>query len=130
MKCKICECFFVKETTFKNLYSFPELCDDCRKKYKPVLQFEKIPYDLGMITYYYLYTELKLNMKQKEYLNKHWAILFDLINSQNLKNTTIIIVDTDFLEVFRKEFCYIKEFSSITFMSLIRFNFENLMIFF
>jgi len=130
MKCKICEHFFVKETTFRNLYSFPEICDKCLELYRPILQLEKIPYDQGLLTYYYLYDELKLNIKQRSYLDKYWEILYDLMNKLSPRNATIIIVDEDFIKLFKEEFTYIKGFSSIIFMSLIRYNFENLMIFF
>ncbi len=130
MKCKICEQFFVKETTFKNLYSFPEICDRCNELYRPILQLEKIPYNFGLLTYYYLYDELKLNIKQRNYLDKYWEILYDLMDKLSLKKTTIFIVDEDFVKLFKEEFKYVKEFSTIIFMSLIRYNFENLMIFF
>ena len=130
MLCKLCNQFFVCETTFRNLYRFEEICINCQKTYAPSIHHESIPMTNGLIEYYYLYDQVSLNMKQRLYLHQYCGMLFQIIKSQASTPQTVIFVDRDFIFSFKREFAYMKRFNRITFLSVFRYDFSHLQIFF
>ena len=122
MKCILCGKYFIKEKKFNNLFEFPEICDECEVLYKPKLHYEVIPLENGEIEYYYLYDDLILNMLQKEYLSKHFKILFNVI--KNTKVNILIVVDDFQYKNFKKYFYLLKGFKRICLISLVRYNLE------
>lgn len=130
MKCKLCDQFFVEETTFLSLYRFSELCHTCEEQYKPLIHQESIPYDNGLIEYYYLYDQLILNARQVNYLNRYFNHLFKHMLTFELSKKTFLIIDRDVLETFQNEAPLILGFPNLIFLSVVRCVFENFVFFF
>lgn len=112
-----------------NLFEFPEICEDCFTKYSPNLQYEIIPIDRGVITYYYLYLDHVLNARQRAYLSRHWTILFKELLRINEPETTIIMIDREMIESLKRTLFLLQQFSQLTFVSLVRCNLDGFMIF-
>ena len=129
MKCALCDSYFIAENSFKNLFHFPEICDNCSVLYEPRLRLEVIPTEGGEIQYLYLYEDIIMNPKQKHYLNRHLAILWDWILTDH-DHHTIVFIDKDFQSQIPTNITYIKSFQRLIFLSLIRFDFERFVIFF
>jgi len=130
MKCKLCDQFFVEETTFQSLYRFNELCHTCKEQYKPLIHQESIPYNNGLIEYYYLYDQLILNARQVNYLNRQFKHLFKHMLTLEPTKKTFLIIDGDVLATFKTEAPLILGFPNLILLSVLRCNLENFVFFF
>ena len=124
MKCKICEKYFISETKFKNLFVFEDTCDECKSIYDISPKLEVFPIEKGLVKYIYLYDDLLVNFKQKEYLNKYSKILFQYIVKTH-KHRLVIIVDDFTYKDLEEEIEYLFGFKNIIFMSLFRYDFVD-----
>jgi len=129
MKCALCDCFIYQETSIDNLFHFQDICDQCIEKYAPHHDFEVIPIDLGTVTYHYLFKDRNINVKQREYLMKHMRILYKFCLENNDQKRTIIFIDSDFLRFSKEESLLLKGFGNIVILSLVRYDFDDYMIF-
>ena len=130
MKCKLCNEYFFAETNFKNIFDFPKICSKCKIKFKPILEYEIIPYSYGNLYYYYLYSDKIINVVQKEYLKKYLYKIYNEMIEVDSKKTIIVFLDEDLLNDFEINIVFLKTYSKICMFSLIRINFDNFMSFF
>ncbi|MCF7923885.1 MAG: hypothetical protein K9L64_02115 [Candidatus Izimaplasma sp.] len=94
MLCRLCSSFYIEEESFENLFNFDSICENCKIKYEPKLNFEIIPIDLGEIHYYYLYENIKLNLSQSDILDKYLDIIYrELINQKNNYGLVVFLDD-------------------------------------
>lgn len=130
MKCKLCESYFVKKQKFNNLFTFEEICPKCLSKYKPIVKTEVIPYFQGSVVYIYLYSDMQINKKQLDCLSLNYCYIFDYITENKLLFDIIVIIDDYNYEFLQKEIKYLLPFKKIIFMSLLRYEFDNFVIFY
>jgi hypothetical protein len=125
MKCKLCESYFTVDSGFSSLFKFPEVCSKCSQVYQPKLNEEIIPIEGGVITYIYLYDEVKLNLNQRNYLSRHRNIFYSYF-LRNLTNFELII-ELNYNTLFKANewFFLFKPYKNILFFSLSRFELIN-----
>ena len=129
MKCKICENYFVSETKFNNLFIFEEICPTCKLIYNQAPKINIFPVDGGLVEYVYLYDNLMVNYKQKEYLSKDLKIIYKEILGKE-KGKVVIIIDDIIYEELKTELKYVLGFKQVVFMSLFRYEFDTFVIFY
>ena len=97
MKCKLCGEFFLDQKGFELLFRFPEVCDRCNKRYKPSLKQEVIPTEKGQIDYFYIFDDVSLNLGQRNYLSRHFNLLFKYYLLNKDLYDLVIILDNSLL---------------------------------
>ncbi|MCK5763866.1 MAG: hypothetical protein KAH05_07085, partial [Clostridiales bacterium] len=102
MKCKLCDKYYIVDLKFYNLFNPSELCETCNLEYIPHVYQESIPISNGLVTYYYLYDDIQLNIKQEEYLEKNFRIFYDKIESKT--KSIILFIDSRSIKVLSKYF--------------------------
>lgn len=130
MKCKLCDAFFVTKQTFGNLFVLEEICPKCFHKYKPIVKNEVIPINQGSIVYLYLYDDIQINKKQIVNLSLYYRYIFDYIAENKLSFDIIIIIDDYNYNYLKEEIQYLIPFKNIAFLSLLRYEFDNFVIFY
>ena len=124
MKCKLCDKYFISETSFINLFSFVDLCNQCERTYNIEPTFEVIPIQNGLIYYYYLYDDLVVNRKQYIYLLRYFRKLF---NVKDFKKATMVLIIDDFVyELLKQEAFIVLGKGIVLFMSLFRYDFDEI----
>ena len=93
MLCKLCTKFYLEEESFVNLFNFDSICEICKEKYKPLINFEIIPIYQGEIYYYYLYENIQINLNQEKYLEIYLDKLYSKILSKDNNFDLIIYLD-------------------------------------
>ena len=93
MICHLCKKYFIDEDSFIGIFRFSELCNHCKDKYHPKLQYEVIPIQLGYIHYFYLFEEMGMNIHYEQYLSKHLEIIYILIQSKRNEYDIFIYFD-------------------------------------
>ena len=111
-----------------NLFKIDDICNECKEKYQPKIIYEVIPISQGILEYYYLYDEIILNQKQKDYLSKHLHLLYEYI--LNKSSNLVLWINLDNINEVKKSLKYILGFRKIAFMSLLRMNFEDCVVFY
>ena len=129
MKCSVCDQFFVEETAFDTLFDIKDLCVECRKKYLPKPMFEVVPLVNNTLSYYYLFADLPMHPKRRLALEKHLAILFEQFENSAEQKASYILIDSDFLDIYKNELSLVLAFNQPTFFSLVRCDFEEYVIF-
>lgn len=125
MKCKLCDNFFIVDPSFESLFKYPDICLKCSLFYQPKLNYEKIPYESGMITYLYLFADIKTNLKQRNYLSKYRYLFFEYFFKNSHNYDLIIEVDFNILVDSNQWFYLFKPYNNILFFSLTRFELIN-----
>ena len=120
MKCKLCDNYYIVDLKLYNIFNPPELCETCSLEYIPHVYQEIIPVSGGLVTYYYLYDDVKLNIKQEEYLEKNFKILFKKM--EKLTRNITLFIDSKSIKNFSEYFPLIINFKNINFYSLKRHN--------
>lgn len=121
MKCRLCSKFFNLNMSFSFIFSFPEICPECKEKFEPRVYQEIIPIDEGEIVYIYLY-DMPLNLVQKNYLDRHLKIIYQhLIKSFN-QYEIIIFLDYANYNNLNDWIMLIKPFKKILFFSLVYYD--------
>lgn len=93
MICKLCNQFYLDGDSIIGLFSFSEICDQCKDKFKPHKLYEVIPVNNGLIEYHYLYENMNLNVKQKEYLSKYLSVFYEGFTEDREKFELVIFLD-------------------------------------
>ncbi|MFO7969248.1 MAG: hypothetical protein ACQERX_00120 [Bacillota bacterium] len=93
MLCKLCTKYFIKEDSFANLFDFESICNDCKKQFKPKLNYEIIPIFSGEIYYFYLYEDMQLSLTQETHLDKYIYLLYNQILLRNQGYDLVIYLD-------------------------------------
>ena len=130
MKCNICNRYFINRSSFLNLLKFPELCDDCKRKYKLLERNEIIPIDYGEVTYTYFLETNTLNINNQIFLMMHAKDLYQKLERYKNEFSAIIFIENYEFDTFDEWFCVIKNFSKIMFISLVFFDFSKYVSFF
>jgi hypothetical protein len=103
---------------------FEETCKNCQTINDAEPQIEVFPVDGGLVEYIYLYDDLVVNYKQREYLSRNYKTLFsEIVNNQKPK--LVILIDDFVYKELEEELIYIIGFKQIMFMSLFRYEFED-----
>lgn len=117
MQCKLCKEIFNLNLSYEFLFSFPEICPQCTKKYQPHLREEKIPIDGGEITYYYLYETNSLNYDQQFYLDRNLKIIYKKLSL--VDDEVIIFLDYSEMKTIKTWLRFVLPMRKITFFSLV-----------
>ncbi|QWB99601.1 hypothetical protein KHQ88_05415 [Mycoplasmatota bacterium] len=120
MICKLCHSFFLEEDSIFGLFSFSELCQECKEKYSPSRLYEVFPIRGGIVEYHYLYDDLSLNVYQKQYLSKYLSVFYLDMLSNDKNFDLFIFLDDDVL--FEDEYLglFINGFNNVFMFSLMR----------
>lgn len=129
MKCKVCEKYFVSETKFTNLFVFKDICENCNSTYNIEPKYEVFPMNNGIIEYYYLYSDLIINVKQLFYLEKYYQNILDIC-LKNIGQAVLIFIDKFTYEDLKEDLPFLEPFGHLVFVSLIRFDFEEFVFFY
>ncbi len=130
MKCRLCDQYFVSETSFGSLFLFEELCDRCKLIYMPQPTSELIPIDVGELNYTYYFPDNLLSVNQKEYLMCTTKEIYRTIRENMKEYNAIIIIEDYEYDTFSEWFTIIKNFKKILFISLSYFFFDKYVNFF
>ncbi|MBU1144629.1 MAG: hypothetical protein KJ971_02065 [Firmicutes bacterium] len=118
MKCKICNQFFLMETSFQTLFHFEDICSLCENVYSPILQVEVIPFQGGLIHYYYLYVDLTIDFSKELYLMKYLVKPLNVAISHKNDFDIILFLDLDDYQNLPNWFTYFSSYKNIMFYSL------------
>lgn len=103
--------------SFSFIFSFPEICPICMKKYEPMIYQEVIPIDNGEIIYLYLY-DVPLNLMQKNYLDRHLKLIYQHLFKSAMNYEVILFLDFDTYNNLDDWILLIKPFKKILFFSI------------
>jgi len=118
--CKLCQKHFIDETTFLNLFVFHDLCEQCRKTYKPKILFEKIPIDFGLIHYTYLFEDCSLNTHYEDYLSPYLSMIYERLLDVQGQYDLFIYLDDDMFYKVNEFTCFLNDYQDIFIFTLAR----------
>ncbi len=130
MKCRFCGKSYTANLSFSSLFREECACKRCQKIHKTNLLFECIPYQMGMIEYYYFYdAEFPNTMVDSVYGAMIDKPLYLAISQQKICELVLFIEETEFHN-FPKWSFILFLFLKVMFISSRRFDFETFVMLF
>lgn len=130
MRCKLCDSYYVSESSYVHLLEFSEICDSCKLVYMPKVSNELIPIEGGRVDYYYFFKGNLLNIKQKTFMLQNMKEIYELLIHKENENNIAIIIENYEYETFPEWFIILKNFKKLLFISVECFNFDKYVNFF
>ena len=123
MKCEICQAFFTVEMTFSTLFSLPRFCPVCLQRYQPGWHRERIPFAMGIIDYFSIYSFENEDYRQDTWLFKNMDKCFKMaVFGQSFYDLTIILGEQEF-EQAAEWLPFIRGNKHVLFLSLFYYDF-------
>ncbi len=124
MKCRFCKKNYTSNLNFSSLFTKDCTCTNCQAIRKANLLFECIPYQLGMIYYYYFSDSLYLDPVMDNLYNAMIDKPLNLAISQRNDFDLIMFIDIVEFQNFPKWRFILNLFKKVMFVSNNRFEFE------
>lgn len=120
MICKLCGSTYLDQDSLRHIFSFSDICDVCKDIFKASLSYEVFPLDYGLVTYYYVYEDVSLNIKQRQYLSKNLDLIYTLMIKEEKNHDLFVYLDDDVFQGVNDLSLLIKGFNKVFMFSLLR----------